>query len=100
MIDSIFLFHETSKLPSFPGRARVDYSRALIDRLKAANEAVERAWMRFLDDHPEYCEGGEKEDEDCGFEPEEQAEVEAALTAIDEVIRHDRWPPHLHFGGI
>ena len=81
-------------------RARCAYAHGLIDRLMAANEAVTQAWFRFLDAHPEYCEGGEKEDEECGFEPEEQKEVDAILAEIDAIKDHDRWPRHLHFGGV
>ena len=31
---------------------------------------------------------------------EEQAKVDAIRTEIDAVIEHDRWPAHLHFGGV
>lgn len=31
---------------------------------------------------------------------EEQAKVDAILDQLNAVRKHDRWPPHLYFGGI
>ncbi|HYG30609.1 MAG TPA: hypothetical protein VD887_10380 [Allosphingosinicella sp.] len=73
-------------------RARADYVRGLIDRLKAANEALEAAWMRWLDENPDW-----EEHDEPAPDPPEQAAVDAIFEEIDAIIAHDRWPQHLHF---
>lgn len=73
-------------------RAREAYARGLIERLKAANRALDEAWFRWLGEHPDH------EELPVPSFPEQDA-VDAVFAEIDAVMV-DRWPQHLHFPGV
>ena len=83
-------------------RARIDYGFALVDRMRAAQKAVDSAWNRRFDENPELCDetdGAEDALEAMGDVPE-QAALDSALDEVQAVIREGRWPRHLHFDAV
>lgn len=61
------------------------------------------AWLRAQQEMDRRCSAAvdrvSKEEFDRLFEAK-QAKVAALRAQLDAVIDDDRWPPHLHFGGI
>lgn len=77
--------------------ARTAWAKDIPARLAAANKRADAAWMRAIDALPE-----DHTDEELEAipEPPEQAELDAIHAQIRNVIDHDRWPRHLHWGNL
>lgn len=72
-------------------RARSDWARSRMAEWRAAVKRCDEAWMKLVEAHPD--------DEDFD-DPPEQAEFDRIHDEIWNVVEHDRWPRHLHWGGI
>lgn len=73
---------------------RVAWARQTIANARAAQERVTKAWMRMIEALPDDEDGENLPD------PPEQAELDAIWREIAAVRDHDRWPRHLHWGGV
>ena len=79
--------------------ARVAWIKATVAALRDAHRRVEEAWDRIFAALPDDIDDDELEAMNLP-DPPEQAEVDALHAQIDAVIKHDRWPAHLYFGGL
>lgn len=80
-------------------QARVGWVRETLAALEDAHQRLFAAWHRVFEALPDDIDDEELEAMNLP-DPPEQAEVDAIQAQIDAVIKHDRWPRHLHFGGI
>lgn len=71
--------------------ARTAWAREAVAAVRRADQLVDEAWDRWLDEHA---------DEDDDFDPPEQAALDALLEQINDVMDHDRWPRHLYWGDV
>ena len=78
--------------------ARCAWVKQRIAEMRAAQAALDAAWSRILKDYPDvdWEDPGAPEIPD----PPEQAAFDAIYAEIAAVRDHDRWPRHLHFGGV
>jgi hypothetical protein len=79
-------------------RARCAWIEERMAAMKAAQKALDAAWFRQLDAHPDV----DWDDPDAPElpDPPEQAAFDAIYAEIRAVIDHDRWPRHLHFPNV
>jgi hypothetical protein len=75
--------------------ARCAWVKQRIADMRAAQKALDAAWMRILDEHPDV--DWESPDAPDLPDPPEQAAFDAIYDEIIAVRDHDRWPRHLHF---
>ena len=80
-------------------KARIAWVSETIAALRSADERLHAAWCRIFAALPEDIDDEELEAMKLP-DPPEQAEVDAIHAAIQDVIKHDRWPAHLYFGGL
>lgn len=79
-------------------RARFAWAEDRIAAMRAAQKALDAAWFRRLDAHPDV----DWDDPDAPIlpDPPEQAAFDAIHAEIMAAADHDRWPRHLHFPNV
>jgi hypothetical protein len=73
--------------------ARMAWSLNRIDDMKRAQKALDDAWMKLLEPYDDWDE----EDLPDIPDPPEEAAFQRIWAEVMAAVRHDRWPPHLHW---
>jgi hypothetical protein len=77
--------------------ARAAWTKKTVSALRDAQERCDEAWFRLIRSLPE---DATDEQVEAVRPPPEQAEVDTLHALIDDVVKYDRWPRELYWGGI
>jgi hypothetical protein len=76
--------------------ARTAWGLNRLDDMKRAEKALDDAWMKLLEPYDDWDE----EDLPDIPDPPEEAAFQLIWEELTQAVRHDRWPPHLHFKAV
>jgi hypothetical protein len=80
-------------------RARFAWGVALMDRWREATEAVDAAWARRFEEHPE-LQSWTDEALDALPDPPEQAALDSVYAEVEGFMEHGRLPRAVHFHAV
>lgn len=72
-------------------RTRSLWAQAQLAAWRVAMEGCDAAWMKLVQEHP---------DDEEVEPPPEQDVLDRIYREMRDVADHDRWPRHLHWGGL
>ena len=78
-------------------KARAEWGREIARARHAAQMRADAAWMHLMAALPE---DATEEEVEAVPPPPEQAELDAIEAQIDDMMKRDKWPRHLYWGGI
>jgi hypothetical protein len=83
-------------------RLRVGYVDDLMTRLRAANDALEAAWKKRFDEHPELLDDTDEAEDalDALPDPPEERVLDALFAEIEAIAERGAWPRALHFHNV